>query len=1079
MASFPTFSFAAAGAPKPSPAGGAPLAQYLSSDSEGEARGRGSSSSSRRQLAIKDSERPSRKEKKHKKSHKHDKDRPSSRRDRSRRRKEDRDHREHRVARVDARNGGSSAHHSSPSSLARHDAASSRRDHDERERAKEHAFLAECAKLFSIDRHRDLANLCATGLSPYQTPRYRRSTRRVLGLPGTVFVENWDGKPTSKGLSLIVPGLRPATKDPPLRFFAKGVLPKETTLLRPVTAAEAASGQRALKSDFIAFRASDSEPESDDNGDPADPARDRLAVELDAHRERVKEFNQRLHHDPHNVALWREFIDFQRTEYRQPAQLADRQLALYERALDANPDAPDLRRAYLQCGARVWPSDRVSDEYRNAVLRFPHHAPLVLDALAQGQGQRTVSDSLAAYARVIDALTPVTVAPDGPPTDEAVQADTVRVQVWLRTVRLLLEAGFTERAVALVQAQAEATYFAPNSAPARWDRLLDQLADFWDAELPRVGDPGAKGWARAEWQQAPLVVTEIPLPPNSSHEMSDPLVQWLADEADQASRDGVPLRSTDPVFDLDGVVLFGDVAPYLINVQTAAGRRLLLIAILNTLGCDVAELPFAADDPMLAVRERAAADLELMFDGTRPNVAGAVVHLDDDEEDAADDVRGFCTVDELRWSSWTLPVHRRNAGPQVVSFTDRILSELVPVDPAAVVPALLAFRRAHAVDGPVPAGHAHARTLFGSTSTDDLVHTANEHGSATPLLAVAAIESLWLAGDIDRALDLYRHVASAGEPLESRAAAVAHVQLPAHPTRLDLATALAPLTLLALHRVLTGRAATASPEWLLAAGGGLAASHLLGRAALLDLARIHALHLFVTPARRLLDLRAAASAAVAAAPGSQRAWRLLAHAEHRTRMHGRFDAARRQLGDSSLAAAWTAVEFELARGRTHGGGGGGGYSVGRLRALLGQATGAGASAAVAWWQVWLRVECAALAATPPKQKRAVAAAANRVRTVALRAVAACPWARAVYVAAVKAAVEVACPVIPVHEAVALVTAMGERGVRVRAAVDLGDDEEEAAAEAVGGLVPGALVPRYKTVAADELEAEVDAVMAEL
>ncbi|KAJ3361636.1 hypothetical protein GGF32_007104 [Allomyces javanicus] len=500
--------------------------------------------------------------------------------------------------------------------------------------------MRESAKYFTFDHAGDLSQLRAMCMNVYQVPRYRRLTRRVLGLPSKFVIDEGAGR-HEKGIHLTVRG---AGTGPVTRFYHPKVIPLTPAPLVPGARARATAGPSALTRDFIAFPASDDdEPDPDalyvidkhGTNEPDDSSR--ISIDLDPHLETVKAFNAHLGAHPDDIDQWLAFVAFQAENPAVPAlELAERQLAILDRALAENANHPRLLRTYLRIGAEsgTWTKDEVAARYRAAVRAHPMNRVLGLDYLAVRQAQIGVEAGLAAAAQWISTV------------HDRLRQDTdagfLLVHVFARTVRLLHEAGFTERARALVQAQLEITLAHPYgdddaSVPTRWDRVLDDMCAFWDSEVARFGDPGAKGWrvwtksvdaASRRYgrtsSQAPddLVVTRVPslveiqaqAAAAAAESNGDAFVHWFhAEQLSAKAAKNVVLRCTDPVLDPLGVVLFDDIAPYLVRIMAAPPDsmgtdglfsdqgtvELLVVTCLHLLGVRLGGMPFSDGDTVL------------------------------------------------------------------------------------------------------------------------------------------------------------------------------------------------------------------------------------------------------------------------------------------------------------------------------------------------------------------------------------------------------------------------------------------------------------------------------------------------
>lgn len=128
-------------------------------------------------------------------------------------------------------------------------------------------------------------------------------------------------------------------------------------------------------------------------------------------------------------------------------------------------------------------------------------------------------------------------------------------------------------------------------------RLMQALEEFWESEVPRIGDDGARGWAL--WQGADAM--DLDVPPNGPTEFepstdSDPFVRWFQDEtaADRCIRPGKASAIDTAEEDNDDpyrVVLFDDIRSFLFVIKNPEVKLQLVYAVLNYLG-----LPFGIPD---------------------------------------------------------------------------------------------------------------------------------------------------------------------------------------------------------------------------------------------------------------------------------------------------------------------------------------------------------------------------------------------------------------------------------------------------------------------------------------------------
>jgi hypothetical protein len=118
---------------------------------------------------------------------------------------------------------------------------------------------------------------------------------------------------------------------------------------------------------------------------------------------------------------------------------------------------------------------------------------------------------------------------------------------------------------------------------------LDALEQFWETELPRVGQVGAKGWAASI-----TTSNEVTTQPSSSlgrpadvDAISDPYVRWATLESHLDGVLKVPLRSDDASEDPYSVVLFSDIRTLLFSLRSTRAKHALRLAWLSVIGLHI------------------------------------------------------------------------------------------------------------------------------------------------------------------------------------------------------------------------------------------------------------------------------------------------------------------------------------------------------------------------------------------------------------------------------------------------------------------------------------------------------------
>lgn len=139
------------------------------------------------------------------------------------------------------------------------------------------------------------------------------------------------------------------------------------------------------------------------------------------------------------------------------------------------------------------------------------------------------------------------------------------------------------------------TFFEPQDYRSlTFDEQLEQLEQFWESEVSRVGEPSSLGWKYSVGLTPALVSV-------STHDQSsslriaglvDPYTRWANDE--QVAERRMPVRSGDPAGDDPySTILFSDIKRLIIDLVKPESRNLLKRIWLSLLGL---HLPGLFDD---------------------------------------------------------------------------------------------------------------------------------------------------------------------------------------------------------------------------------------------------------------------------------------------------------------------------------------------------------------------------------------------------------------------------------------------------------------------------------------------------
>ena len=105
------------------------------------------------------------------------------------------------------------------------------------------------------------------------------------------------------------------------------------------------------------------------------------------------------------------------------------------------------------------------------------------------------------------------------------------------------------------------------------DTQLDTLEEFWESEVPRVGERNAKGWSA--WVSSGKPKATLPSPPTPmdvSSTSADPFIRWCHDEAHSDIISRIPARYELGVSDPYAAVLLSDIKTLLLPLTTQKAK---------------------------------------------------------------------------------------------------------------------------------------------------------------------------------------------------------------------------------------------------------------------------------------------------------------------------------------------------------------------------------------------------------------------------------------------------------------------------------------------------------------------------
>ncbi|GAB1194811.1 hypothetical protein APSETT444_004062 [Aspergillus pseudonomiae] len=463
--------------------------------------------------------------------------------------------------------------------------------HSERELIPEHRLVpqdtvkleAEASDLYVVDRKGDRYNIIYGTIHRYNVPLYYRIGRgSVLGLPPTYKID----RDTAEGDALIIKA--DAWRSDSSRTRSKSIISggntQRTKLLRirpaptldaaadaskdylPLTASvhhkrSDVSGHEGSDDERYGYRSIHGKAKQEDNlpSDMEEVSDTDLSGDETARVDPDKEVKQRnvelsrnVERNPTDVRAWIDLVEHQESllkgsegetktlTYAEKKSLADIKISLYEKALKkvgGHASRDLLLLGLLEEGAKLWDTKKLSARWQAVLKSNPHFISLWVKYLDFRQTEFLEFTYERCYATFIDCMRLNRSASDNP------EKAHVQVYLFLRLTLFIREAGFTEHAVGLWQAILELTFFqsgTTDSVTAR-EEVLSAFMDFWDSEVVRIGEVGAKGW------QSGLNTHLEPRSFTSQNRVNSKSVfaSWMSCERERINNARLPARSLD------------------------------------------------------------------------------------------------------------------------------------------------------------------------------------------------------------------------------------------------------------------------------------------------------------------------------------------------------------------------------------------------------------------------------------------------------------------------------------------------------------------------------------------------------
>lgn len=490
------------------------------------------------------------------------------------------------------------------------------------------------SSLFLVDRKGDPNNVVYGSIHRYEVPTFHRiGAGNVLGAPKSLKIDR--DSIDDRGITLVdVWNKRPAKRKK--YVFARNER-KVARLLRSQPTGFSIDAGGFANADFISFSTiptkrkrsgSDFSDSSTREGhyrsiegkakaitqpdegmlyvtdsDSSDRGSGRIIMFDQAMRQRAAELSKSIEVNPTSVEAWLALIDHQdrllesgdggrrKATAAEKRSTADIKLHLYEKALSvAGRELADRERLLLGMmaeGSKIWDFKLQSEKWAQISRENLESVQLwkqYLDFRQSSFPNFRYEDIRGVFLERIRLLKSAI------GTSTEAQKDTSRLYEHLlytivRASLFIREAGYSELALGIWQGLLELNYFSPIKGPLNQSHI-DILQEFWEAEVPRIGDLDKSGWKRYQANpdlEVPEVGTDVAIP-HEFMKASCIFESWPAAERVVASHCKLPARTMDDVAEDDPyrVILWSDIEGFIIELplESPALKLALLDAFL-------------------------------------------------------------------------------------------------------------------------------------------------------------------------------------------------------------------------------------------------------------------------------------------------------------------------------------------------------------------------------------------------------------------------------------------------------------------------------------------------------------------
>ncbi|KAG0025726.1 hypothetical protein BGZ81_006946 [Podila clonocystis] len=359
---------------------------------------------------------------------------------------------------------------------------------------------------------------------------------------------------------------------------------------------------------------------------------------LDALQRRRTSLDADLRKEPRNPEKWLEFISIADdidlvTSRRSVVGVsahssghAEVKLSYFDKALLHNPTDERLLLEYMNCYRLAYPSPKVlakwdellqSNQIRSAwpglwieYLDYRQRHQLSFSVNAFVSVVQEALESLSSMSRMLSNDSSRNRA-DVDIRNRLVRFESVMVHIIVRVCTFLKQAGYIERAQAILQGEMEFLFSVPSDLlDEPFDTRLGELEDYWDKEQPRFGEKNAKGWTHYFTAKDLASVdylldsTTLPVKHDPMDDLFRPFVEadkdrfefgrWAKMEKEMNTACWFPIRTSESDAmpaqledDPYGIIMFDDIRPFIVDLHTMEARTQFVDCMLHFQGLPV------------------------------------------------------------------------------------------------------------------------------------------------------------------------------------------------------------------------------------------------------------------------------------------------------------------------------------------------------------------------------------------------------------------------------------------------------------------------------------------------------------